>query len=117
MAALLAGVAYQVVRWRQKKPVTVHLSLFPRPQGRSARLLDAPVDIFTLKGLLEVNSEVDAALERAYKEKCALNNLFCQRVDRVANLVRWWDLEWFERWVEEHRPPIQPGAGEQNPDA
>jgi hypothetical protein len=49
--------------------------------------------------------EVDRALEVAYKEKCALNNLFCQRVDRIANLVRWWDVEWFEAWVEEHRPP------------
>jgi hypothetical protein len=55
-------------------------------------------------------AEVDRALEETYKEKCALNNLFCQRVDRVVNLVRWWDAEWFEAWVEQHRPPIHPEA-------
>jgi hypothetical protein len=51
------------------------------------------------------HEEVDRALEEAYKNKCALNNLFCQRVDRVVNLIQWWDREWFEAWVEEHRPP------------
>ncbi len=55
MAVLLAGIAYQVNRWRQKTPATVHLSLFPRPQGRLGRLLDALVDMFTLKGLFKVN--------------------------------------------------------------
>ena len=55
MAVLLGGVAYQVYRWRQKKPTTVHLSLFPRPQGKLGRLLDALVDMFTLKGLFKVN--------------------------------------------------------------
>lgn len=55
MAVLLGGTAYQVFRWRQRKPVTVHLSLYPRPQGRAGRLLDALVDMFTLKGLFKVN--------------------------------------------------------------
>jgi nitrate reductase gamma subunit len=52
---LLAGTAYQVYRWQQKSPVPARLSLFPRPEGRLARLADALVDMFTLKGLLRVN--------------------------------------------------------------
>ncbi len=58
------------------------------------------------------HEEVDTALETAYKEKCALNNLFCQRVDRVSNLVRWWDSEWFEDWLREHRPSTHQSADE-----
>jgi len=55
MIVLLGGVAYQVSRWRRKKPATVHLSLFPRPQGKLGRLIDALIDMFTLKGLFKVN--------------------------------------------------------------
>ena len=49
------GIAYQVYRWRQKSPVRSRLSLFPRPQGRAERVLDALIDMFTLKGLWRVN--------------------------------------------------------------
>jgi nitrate reductase gamma subunit len=52
---LVGGIAYQVYRWRQAKPVPAHLSLFPRPEGRLGRLLDTLIDMFTLKGLLRVN--------------------------------------------------------------
>jgi hypothetical protein len=52
--------------------------------------------------------DVDRALEAAYKEKCAINNLFSQRVDRIANLVRCWDEDWFEAWIQEHRPAHAP---------
>lgn len=53
---LIGGVAYQVYRWSQKQPVPAHLSLFPRPEGRLERVVDAVVDMFTLKGLFKVNT-------------------------------------------------------------
>lgn len=52
---LIGGVAYQLSRWSRKQPVPAHLSLFPRPETRPGRLLDALVDMFTLKGLFKVN--------------------------------------------------------------
>lgn len=55
LAVLLGGTAYRLYRWRQKRPVSAHLSLFPRPQSRWGRLLDTLVDMFTLKGLWQVN--------------------------------------------------------------
>jgi len=55
MATLLGGVGYQVSRWIRKKPVPFHLSLFPRPESRLGRWLDALVDMLTMKGLFRVN--------------------------------------------------------------
>ncbi len=55
LVVFVGGIAYQLYRWQQKSPVTAHLSLFPRPQSRLGRLVDALVDMFTLKGLLKVN--------------------------------------------------------------
>ena len=55
LAVFVGGLAYQLYGWRQKKPLAVHLSLFPRPEGRLARWGDALVDMFSLKGLLRVN--------------------------------------------------------------
>jgi nitrate reductase gamma subunit len=55
VVVLIGGVALQIYRWRQAKPVTAHLSIFPRPEGRMARVVDTLVDLFTLKGLLKVN--------------------------------------------------------------
>lgn len=52
---LIAGTAYQMVRWRRRSPMPVHLSLFPRPESRMGRLGDALVDMFTLRGLFRVN--------------------------------------------------------------
>ena len=52
---LIAGTAYQIYRWSQRKPVPAHLSLFPRPESRLGRLGDALVDMFTLKGLFKVD--------------------------------------------------------------
>jgi nitrate reductase gamma subunit len=49
------GLAYRIYRWSQKDPVGAHLSLFPRPEGTWARLWDALVDMFTMKGLVRVN--------------------------------------------------------------
>lgn len=52
VATFFGGWVYRVYRWWQKRPAPARLSLFPRPQSR---LLDALVDMFTLKGLLRVN--------------------------------------------------------------
>ena len=49
--------------------------------------------------------DVDQAIDTAYSEKCGIKNLFAQRMDRAWTLIQWWDREWFESWVEEHRPP------------
>ena len=51
------------------------------------------------------HADVDRAIEEAYRERCGLHNLFSQRQDRAVALIQWWDREWFEAWVEEHRPP------------
>ncbi len=51
----VGGIAYQLYRWSRTSPMLAHQSLFPRPQGRLARLGDALVDMFTLKGLFKVN--------------------------------------------------------------
>jgi nitrate reductase gamma subunit len=55
LSVFLGGIAYQVNRWRQKSPVPAHMSLYPRPEGRLSRLGDTLVDMFTLRGLLQVN--------------------------------------------------------------
>ncbi|MGD2103582.1 MAG: hypothetical protein PVJ55_00520, partial [Anaerolineae bacterium] len=49
------GIVYRLYRWSRKEPVDANLSLFPRPEGRVGRVLDALVDTFTLKGLFKVN--------------------------------------------------------------
>lgn len=54
-AVFLGGMGHRLYRWRQKAPVPAHLSLFPRPESRLARLGDALVDMFTLRGLWQVN--------------------------------------------------------------
>ena len=53
------------------------------------------------------HAEVDKAIEEAYREKIVLHNLFSQRRDRAAGLIQWWDREWFDAWIKEHRPPSQ----------
>lgn len=56
VVTFFGGIAYRLYRWRRKRPVSVHLSLFPRPESRLGRLLDMLVDTFTFKGLLKVNT-------------------------------------------------------------
>jgi hypothetical protein len=51
------------------------------------------------------HADVDRAIDAAYKEKCVVNSLLAQRQDRAAAIIHWWDREWFEAWIEEHRPP------------
>ena len=55
LAVFVGGLAYQANRWRQRSPIAAHMSIYPRPQGRLARLGDTLVDMFTLKGLFRVN--------------------------------------------------------------
>jgi nitrate reductase gamma subunit len=55
LLVFIVGIAYQLTRWRQRRPVPANLSLFPRPRGRLGRVADVLVDMFTLKGLLKVN--------------------------------------------------------------
>lgn len=55
VVVLVGGTAYQVYRWLQRSPVPAHLSLFPRPESRLGRIGDALLDMFTLKGLFQVN--------------------------------------------------------------
>lgn len=77
-------------------------------QYRWQKLLEPLCDTFQAWKAGQIGyAEVDRALEEAYKQKCALNNLFGQRVDRVWNLILWWDREWFEAWIQEHRPPAE----------
>jgi nitrate reductase gamma subunit len=52
---LIAGVAYKGYKWRQRKPVPAHLSLYPRPDSRIGRVGDTLLDMFTMRGLLKVN--------------------------------------------------------------
>jgi hypothetical protein len=60
------------------------------------------------------HEEVNRAIDRAYEEKTAINSLLKQRQDRAAGLIRCWDPEWFNKWIEEHRPHehIEPGPCE-----
>ncbi|MBU0495643.1 MAG: hypothetical protein KKA73_08110 [Chloroflexi bacterium] len=51
------------------------------------------------------HAEVDRAIEEAYKERCVMHSLFVQRRDRAVALIHLWDREWFDEWVQDHRPP------------
>lgn len=51
----IGGIAYQIYRWGQKKPVPARLSLFPRPESRLGRLADTLVDTFSGRGLLRTH--------------------------------------------------------------
>jgi hypothetical protein len=73
------------------------------------QLLDPLCDTFRQWKAGELaHAEVDRAIDEAYKERCVINNLFAQRQDRAIALIHWWDSEWFDAWVAEHR--ISPSA-------
>ncbi|MGC8825906.1 MAG: respiratory nitrate reductase subunit gamma [Anaerolineae bacterium] len=55
VVAFLGGIVYRLYQWSHWPPAPAHLSLFPRPRGKAGRLLDALVDMFTLRGLFRVN--------------------------------------------------------------
>ena len=71
------------------------------------QVLDPLCDTFQRwKGGELTYEDVDGAIDKAYRDKCGINNLFAQRMDRAWTLIQWWDREWFEGWVKEHRPPL-----------
>ena len=51
------------------------------------------------------HDDVNTAIDKAYKDKCAINSLLTQRYDRAAAIIQWWDREWFEAWIKDNRPP------------
>lgn len=55
VVVFLGGIVYRLYQWSRRPPAPAHLSLFPRPRGKAGRLLDALVDMFTLRGLFRVN--------------------------------------------------------------
>ena len=55
LGVFLGGIAYQVNRWRQRKPAPAKLALYPQPKSFWGRLGDTLLDMFTLKGLFRVN--------------------------------------------------------------
>ena len=50
------------------------------------------------------HADVSQTIDGAYQAKCTINSLQAQREDRAAAIVRAWDREWFEAWLEEHCP-------------
>ena len=50
------------------------------------------------------HADVDRAIDEAYREKCAINSLLSQRQDRAAAIIHLWDRDWFDGWIEAHRP-------------
>jgi len=56
VVVFVGGLAYRLYRWRNKAPITAHLSLFPRPDSRLARVVDTLADMFTMRGLFRTNT-------------------------------------------------------------
>ncbi|MEJ2733258.1 MAG: hypothetical protein P8189_06765 [Anaerolineae bacterium] len=63
------------------------------------------------------HSDVNDAIDRAYKEKCLVNNLLTYRPDRAAAIIQWWDREWFLEWIKENRPPADVDLGPMHSEA
>ncbi|MGD2143223.1 MAG: hypothetical protein PVF54_01955 [Anaerolineae bacterium] len=51
------------------------------------------------------HAAMEETLEQVHDEVCEMRSLFRQRRDRLVNLIRHWDRDWFESWVEEQAPP------------
>jgi len=105
LAVLLGGTAYRLYQWRQKKPVSVHLSLFPRPQTRWGRLLDTLVDMFTLRGLWQVNKPLWAG---GFIMHLGLLILLLGHVRVFTDYYFLWELL---RWGEEQQTQFSHVAG------
>jgi nitrate reductase gamma subunit len=101
----VGGLAFQIYGWRQKKPVAAHLSLFPRPEGRAARLADALTDMFTLKGLWKVNKPLWVG---AFIMHLGLLLLLLGHVRVVTDYYFLWDLL---GWGEEAQHEFSALAG------
>lgn len=92
---LLGGIAYQLYSWGKKSPVPAHLSLFPRPQSGLGRVVDALVDMFTLKGLFRVNTFLWAG---AFIMHVGLLLLILGHIRTLTDYYFLWDwLRWGER--------------------
>jgi len=101
----LGGIAYRLYHWRQKKPVPAHLSLFPRPQSRWGRLLDTLVEMFTLKGLWQVNKPLWAG---GLIMHLGLLLLLLGHVRLLTDYYFLWELL---RWGEEQQAQFSHVAG------
>ena len=97
---LVGGVAYQLYRWQQSKPVPAHLSLYPRPESRLGRLADTLVDMFTMKGLLRVNRLLWVG---GFIMHLGLLLLILGHIRVVTDFYFLWD--WIG-WGEEGRGPL-----------
>ncbi|MEO0185642.1 MAG: hypothetical protein ABIL20_07575 [candidate division WOR-3 bacterium] len=53
------------------------------------------------------HKDIDRAIEKAYHERCAMQNLFDQRPDRCVALISVLDPKWFNDWIKKHRPRKQ----------
>jgi hypothetical protein len=69
------------------------------------RLIDPLCDRMQLwkEGSLS-HAEMERTLEEVHQEICEVRCLFRQRTDRLVNLIRHWDSDWFEAWLEKHTP-------------
>ncbi|MFQ6101799.1 MAG: respiratory nitrate reductase subunit gamma [Anaerolineae bacterium] len=105
VVVFFGGIAYQLYRWRQKSSVTVHLSLFPRPQGRLGRLIDTLVDILTLRGLWKVNKPLWAG---GFIMHLGLFLLLVGHVRAFTDYYFLWDLL---QWGEEQQTEFSHVAG------
>ncbi|MFZ5916188.1 MAG: respiratory nitrate reductase subunit gamma [Chloroflexota bacterium] len=102
---LVGGLAFQVYRWRQKSPVVAHMSLYPRPEGRLARVWDTLVDLFTLKGLFRVNRPLWIG---GFVMHVGLLMLLLGHVRAVTDYYFLWDLL---NWGEEQQHTFSAVAG------
>jgi nitrate reductase gamma subunit len=102
---LIGGTIYQLYRWRQRKPVPAHLSLFPRPESRLGRLGDTLLDMFTLKGLFRVNKLLWAG---GFIMHIGLLLLILGHIRVVTDFYFFWD--WL-RWGESELHTFSLSAG------
>jgi nitrate reductase gamma subunit len=105
MVVFLGGIAYRLYRWQQRSPVPAHLSLFPRPQGRLGRLVDTLVDMFTLKGLWQVNKPLWVG---GFIMHLGLLLILVGHVRAFTDFYFLWDLL---RWGEEQQHLFSAVAG------
>jgi hypothetical protein len=57
------------------------------------------------------HAEMQQTLEEVHQGICEVRCLFRQRRDRLVNLIRHWDLDWFDNWVKEHAPSDETVSG------
>lgn len=105
VVVFFGGIAYRIYRWRHKRPVPARLSLFPRPQNRLGRLLDTLVDMFTLKGLWQVNKPLWVG---GFFMHLGLLLLLLGHVRAFTDYYFIWDLL---QWGEEQQHQFSAAAG------